>query len=270
MRERRTVLAVARIDVGVSTREFVKAVEETVEHVSDRVSALLLSPPVNPLHDLIVGRKRYSSYRNNLNNLLNKLSAVTRRRGLSLLLSPVLRRAGNKLYLTNAIIPPVGVPMFRGRGLIPSFPEVSSGPNFEVISVDNVNLCFSILDDLEVPEVFRICLFRKGDAVIAVNPPVLTKRDPEMTLSLAMTRARENRLPVIGVGGYAEAGSIQQPTFIIRSDGKIAEISESPEPNIFEVEVPPVGKHYNLDLTRKYMKMVKEHIIGKVYVAEHG
>jgi hypothetical protein len=262
----RTVLAVARIDVGVSMREFVKSVEETAEHVSDRVSAMLVSPPVQPLHDLLMGRRRYGSYRNNLNTLLGRLSAISRRKGIPILLSPVLRRAGNKLYLTNAIIPPVGMPMFRGRSIVPAHPDLSSSPNYEAITIDNVNLCFSIIDDIEIPEVIRICLFNKGDAIVAVNPPILTSRDPETTLALAAARARENRLPVIGVGGYAEAGGIQQPTYIIRSDGKIAEISESPEPNIFEVEVPSVGKYYNLELSRKYMKIIKEHLLTRFYM----
>ena len=262
----RAILAVARIDLGVSVREYVRLVEETAEHLSNRVTTLIASPPIKPLHEVLIGRRRYGSYRNNLNTLLNKLATLSRRRGITLILSPVLRRAGNKLYITNVIIPPVGLPIFTGREIVPIANGVSSGPEYEVLKMGDVNLCFSLLKDLEVPEVCRMCLFKRGDAIVVVNPPVITDRDPEMTLSLAMARARENRLPLIGVGGYAEAGSIQQPTYIIRSDGKLIEVSESPEPNIFEVEIPPTGKLYNLDLTRRYLKLIKEHLLMNFYL----
>ncbi len=263
---KRAILAVARIDLGVSVREYVKLVEETAEHLSNRVTTLITSPPVKPLHEVLVGRRRYSSYRNNLNTLLNKLSYLSRGRGITLILSPVLRRAGNKLYITNVILPPVGLPIFTGREIVPATSIVSSGPEYEVLKMGSINLCFSILNDLEVPEVCRMCLFKRGDAIVTVNPPLITDRDPEMTLSLAIARARENRLPLIGVGGYVEAGSIQQPTYIVRSDGKLAEVSESPEPNIFEVEIPPTGKVYNLDLTRRYLKLIKEHLLTSFYL----
>ena len=264
----RAVLAVARIDLGVNIREYVKSIEETLDHVSNKVSALLVSPPVMPLYDVLKGRRRYTSYKNNLNNLLTKVSSVARRKGITVMLSPVLRRAGNKLYLMNVIIPPIGAPVFRGRGLIPLTPEISSSPDYEVLTIDGVNLCFSILNDIEVPEVFRICLFRKGDAVVAVNPPLLTRRNPDLTLYMAMVRARENKIPIIGVGGYAEGGNVQQPTFIIRSDGRIAEISDTPEPNIFEIEVPATGRLLNPDLARKYIKIVKEHILREMHSPE--
>ena len=262
---RRAVLAVARIDLGVSLREYIRIAEETTNHVSNKVSALIMPPPVNPLYEVINGRRKYSSYRNNLNLLLSKLLALSRRKGITLLISPVLRRAGNKLYMTNAIVPPVGIPVFTGREIIPVGDEIASGPDYEVLSIDRVNLCFSLLNDLEVPEVCRMCLFKRGDAIVAVNPPLITKRDPEITLSLAIARARENRLPVIGVGGYAQTGGVQQPTYIIRSDGKIAEVSEAAEPNIFEIEIPPTGKFFNQELIRKYLKLVKEHLLSKLF-----
>jgi len=264
----RAILAVARIDLGVGVKEYVRLVEETAEHLSNRVMTLITSPPVKPLHEVLVGRRKYSSYRNNLNTLLNKLSYLSQNQGITLILSPVLRRAGNKLYITNVILPPVGLPIFTGREIVPATSSISSGPEYEVLKIGSINLCFSILNDLEIPEVCRMCLFKKGDAIVAVNPPLITDRDPEMTLSLAIARARENRLPLIGVGGYTEAGSVQQPTYIVRSDGKLAEVSESPEPNIFEVEISPVGKVYNLDLTRRYLKLIKEHLLTSLYLQQ--
>ena len=258
---RHVVLAVARIDLGVNTREYIKSIEETLNHVSDRVSALLISPPIGPLYDTLRGRKKYTSYKNNLNNLLSRLSSLSRRRGVTIMLSPVLKRAGNKLYVTNVIVPPIGTPRVRGRSMVPLTEGIAGGSELEMVKVDSVNLCFSISKDLEIPEISRICLFKRGDAIIAVNPPLITRRNPELTLYLAMARARENRIPIIGIGGYAEEGNIQQPTFIVRSDGRVAEVSDTPEPNIFEIEVPASMRQYNLELAKKYTKIVKEYII---------
>lgn len=258
---RRVVLAVARMNLDVGTREFVRKTDEITQHLSNRVSALLLSPPVLPLYETLIGKRRYGNYRSNLKTLVSRLSSISRRRGITLVLTPVLRRAGNKLYLSNVLIPSVGPPIFRGKGVIPVSSKVSGSPNIEMITIENVNICFAILNDLEVPEVMRAYAFLGGDAIVAVSPPIITRRRPEMTLMLAAARASENDIPIIGIGGYAENGSIQQPTFIIERDGRVAEVARDAEPDIFEVEVPSIGRRPQPDIARKYLKFVRDYIL---------
>lgn len=258
---RRVVLAVARMNLDVGTREFVRKTDEITQHLSNRVSALLLSPPVFPLYETLIGKRRYGNYRSNLKTLVSRLSSISRRRGITLVLTPVLRRAGNKLYLSNVLIPSVGPPLFRGKSVIPVSSKVSGSPNVEMITIENVNICFAILNDLEVPEVTRAYAFLGGDAIVAVSPPIITRRRPEMTLMFAATRANENDIPIIGIGGYAENGSIQQPTFIIERDGHVAEVARDAEPDIFEVEVPSIGRRPQPEIARKYLKFVRDYIV---------
>ncbi len=257
----KVVLAVARMNLGTSTREFIRKTDEITQQLSEHVSAMLLSPPVMPLYETLIGRRRYGSYRSNLKTLVTRLSSISRRRGITLVLTPILRRAGNKLYLGNVLIPAVGPPIFKGKSVIPVSERVAGSPNIEMVTIENVNICFALLNDIEVPEVIRAYAFLGGDAVVTVSPPIITKRKPNVTLMLAATRAKENYMPIIGIGGYAENGSIQQPTFIIRRDGQIAEIAEGAEPDIFEVEIPSSNRRPQPEVARKYIKLIREYIM---------
>ena len=263
-------LAVVRINLGSSIKEYIAMTSESLKEISrSNAIAVILPALVTPLRDFIYGRRRYNSYRNHLNILLSKINALTRKYGKIVILTPVLRRAGNKIYITNIIIPPIGGPIHKGKTITSINNVISGGNDLELINIENINLCFIILDDLEIPELFRACVLKGGDAAVVVQLPTLTYRDPSLTLSLSMVRARENRLPIIGVGGYLEDGA-QQPSFVIGRDGSLIESTDSLQPDIFEVEIRKGERRMNTTLAKKYIKLVKELIQGSTYTPYYG
>ena len=251
-------IAVARVNLGTSLREYLNAVSDTLKELSkSSTTAVIIPTPVNPLKDIITGRKRYSSYKNFLNVLLARLGNLSRRFSRTLIVSPIIRRAGNRVYLMNAIVPPLGNPIFKGK-TVTSFEGLVSGANdIDLITIEDINMCFIILNDLEVPEVFRVCKLKGGDAVVTIQPPAITYRDPNLTLLIAAVRARENNIPVIGAGGYMSEG-IQQPSFVINRDGSVADSSNELEPDIFEVEIKGSERRINIALARKYLRLIRE------------
>ena len=263
-------LAVVRINLGTSIKEYIAMTSESLKEISrSNAIAVILPALVTPLRDFIYGRRRYNSYRNHLNILLSKINALTRKYGKIVILTPVLRRAGNKIYITNIIIPPIGGPIHKGKTITSINNIISGGNDLELINIEDINLCFIILDDLEIPELFRACVLKGGDAAVVVQLPTLTYRDPSLTLSLSMVRARENRLPIIGVGGYLEDGA-QQPSFVVGRDGSLIESTDSLQPDIFEVEIRKGERRMNTTLAKKYIKLVKELIQGSTYTLYYG
>jgi len=263
-------LAVVRINLGTSIKEYIAMTSESLKEISrSNAIAVILPALVTPLRDFIYGRRRYNSYRNHLNILLSKINALTRKYGKIVILTPVLRRAGNKIYITNIIIPPIGGPIHKGKTITSINNIISGGNDLELINIEDINLCFIILDDLEIPELFRACVLKGGDAAVVVQLPTLTYRDPSLTLSLSMVRARENRLPIIGVGGYLEDGA-QQPSFVVGRDGSLIESTDSLQPDIFEVEIRKGERRMNTTLAKKYIKLVKEVNQGSTYTPYYG
>ena len=263
-------LAVVRINLGTSIKEYIAMTSESLKEISrSNAIAVILPALVTPLRDFIYGRRRYNSYRNHLNILLSKINALTRKYGKIVILTPVLRRAGNKIYITNIIVPPIGGPIHKGKTITSINNIISGGNDLELINIEDINLCFIILDDLEIPELFRACVLKGGDAAVVVQLPTLTYRDPSLTLSLSMVRARENRLPIIGVGGYLEDGA-QQPSFVVGRDGSLIESTDSLQPDIFEVEIRKGERRMNTTLAKKYVKLVKELIQGSTYTSYYG
>jgi len=252
------LIAVARLDLSKGSRSYIESLKEVLNQVSKNVSALLTLPPANALRDFINGRKDYTSYRNNLRTLTNRLSLLARDKRIPLIITPVLRKAGSKVYMTTLIISPLGHYMFKGRSFIPPNLVISSSKNVELAKVANVDLCFLFIKDLEVPEVARICKFSGSDAMVAVNPPLLTERDPTLTLNLSIARAVENCLPVIGLGGYLSTEDVQQPTYLINSDGDVVDLYKDMDPSVFEVEVRKVNSKVRLDIVKKYTSLIKE------------
>ncbi|MEM4593770.1 MAG: hypothetical protein QXU80_01910, partial [Zestosphaera sp.] len=94
--------------------------------------------------------------------------------------------------------------------------------------------------------------------IVAVNPPLLTERDPELTLKLGVVRAVENNIPLVGLGGYLSNRREQQPTFLINSSGKVVDFYSDYEPAVFEVEIERLDRSVRLDLVRRYFKLIKE------------
>jgi len=269
-REKVISLAVVRINLGTSIKEYIAMTSESLKEISrSNAIAVILPALVTPLRDFIYGRRRYNSYRNHLNILLSKINALTRKYGKIVILTPVLRRAGNKIYITNIIVPPIGGPIHKGKTITSINNIISGGNDLELINIEDINLCFIILDDLEIPELFRACVLKGGDAAVVVQLPTLTYRDPSLTLSLSMVRARENRLPIIGVGGYLEDGA-QQPSFVVGRDGSLIESTDSLQPDIFEVEIRKGERRMNTTLAKKYVKLVKELIQGSTYTSYYG
>lgn len=254
----RKTVAVVRLDLSSSSRIYAESVDEVLEHISSNVTLLLCLSSVNNLYDFISGRRRYNNYRNYVRNITKKLLSIAKRRGVSIVITPIIRKGGDKAYFSTGIIPPLGQPLFKAGNILPINNKVSSNKVPEVFEVSNVRLCFTYLKELEVPEVARICKFLGSDAIVAVNPPLLTERDPELTLKLGVVRAIENNIPLIGLGGYLSDKRLQQPTFLVNSSGEVVDFYNDYEPAVFEVEIERLHRSARLDLTRKYLKLIKE------------
>ncbi len=258
MSHRRSSVAVIRLDLGSSSRKYTEAVSEVLNQVSNNVSILLTLSPVRPLHDFLNDRRTYPNYRNFVKSVNKKLMNVARRRGASIVVTPVIRKGGDKVFLSTSVMPPLGQPLFKAGNIVPINNKVSFNKSPEILSMGGVKLCFTYLEELEMPEVARICKFLGGDAVVTVNPPLLSERDPELTLKLGVVRAVENNIPIIGLGGYLTDGRIQQPTFLINSSGEVVDFYNDYEPAVFEVEVERLERAARLDLIRKYLKLIRE------------
>lgn len=251
-------LGVIHTDLGASTKEYLMTLSTTLSSLSEtKVDAVLVSTPVNPIRDVLIGKRKYGSYRHYLGSLLTRLGNLALKTRKHIILSPILRRAGNKLYMMSAILPPIGGPIIKGRKLKPINGVVSGGTDLDLITINGVNLCILMLDDIEVPEICRLCLYKGCDAFISIQPPILTERPPDLTIAISAVRAKENSTPVISIGGYV-AEAIHQPTFIVRRDGSIADEISSFEPNVFEIEIPKLDRIEKKTMTKLYSKILKE------------
>lgn len=258
MNHRRSSVAVVRLDLGSSSRKYAEAIDEVLSQISDSVSILLTLSLVSPLSDFLNGRREYPNYKNFMKSVNKKLLSVARRRGVSIVVTPVIRKGGDKAYLSTGVMPPLGQPVFRAGNTVPVNDRVSSNKNPEVLQVGGVKLCFAYIKELEIPEVARVCKFLGSDAIVAVNPPLLTGRDPELTLKLGVVRAVENNVPIIGLGGYLTEKKIQQPTFLISSFGEVIDFYNDYEPAVFEVEVEGLERVVRLDLMKRYLRLIEE------------
>jgi len=104
-----------------------------------------------------------------------------------------------------------------------------------------------------------------SDAIVAVSPPLLTERDPDLTLKLGVVRAVENNIPLVGLGGYLASKRVQQPTFLVNSSGEVVDFYNDYEPAVFEVEIERLDRSVRLDLVRKYLKLIREMRIHPSY-----
>lgn len=251
-------MAVVRLDLGSSSRRYAEAIDEVLGQISDSVSILLTLSLVSPLNDFLNGYRRYPNYKSFMKSVNKKLLSVARRRSVSIIVTPVIRKGGDKAYLSTGVMSPLGQPLYRASNTVPVGDRISSNKNPEVLQVGGVKFCFTYIKELEIPEVGRICKFLGSDAIVAVNPPLLTERDPELTLKLGVVRAVENNVPIIGLGGYLTEKKIQQPTFLVSSSGEVIDFYNDYEPAVFEVEVEGLERMVRLDLMRKYLRLIRE------------
>ncbi len=255
-------IGVVRIDVGRNTREYLEIFTDMIKNYARsqrRVSVIVTIPPIQPLKEVIEGRKKYSTYRNYVNNLARKLRDTAGLYATTLIITPTLTRGGNKLYLTTSALPPVGELKSVSKKVAPYRNEkVSGSSKLELFNIGGINLCFILLDDLRYPEIPRACKSKGSDVLISIQPPTLSELRSEQILSLSVSRALENTLPLISVGSYFEEFE-QQPTIIVKSDGAIAELVEATEPHIIEVEVGKVSNLSNEGLSKKYIRLFDEY-----------
>ncbi|MEM0474265.1 MAG: hypothetical protein QXV93_03100 [Zestosphaera sp.] len=254
----RKTVAVVRLDLSSNSRMYAESIDEVLEHISSNVTLLLCLSSVNSLHDFISGRRKYNNYRNYVRNITKKLINVARKRKVSIVITPIIRKGGDKAHFSTGIIPPLGQPLFKAGNILPINDKILANKTPELFEVGGIKLCFIYLKELEVPEVARICKFLGSDTIVAVNPPLLTERDPELTLKLGVVRAVENNIPLVGLGGYLSNRREQQPTFLINSSGKVVDFYNDYEPAVFEVEIERLDRSVRLDLVRRYFKLIKE------------
>ncbi|MEO3994029.1 MAG: hypothetical protein QN229_06985 [Desulfurococcaceae archaeon TW002] len=254
----RKTIAVVRLDLSSSSRMYAESINEVLEHISSNVTLLLCLSQVSSLYDFINGYRKYNNYRNHVRNIIKKLLNVARRSRVSIVITPLVRKGGDKAYFSTGVIPPLGQPFFKAGNILPVNDKISSNKTPEVFDVGGIKLCFIYLKELEVPEVARVCKFLGSDIIVSVNPPLLTERDPELTLKLGVVRAVENNIPLVGLGGYLSDKKLQQPTFLINSSGDVVDFYNDYEPAVFEVEIERLDRSVRLDLMRKYLKLIKE------------
>jgi predicted amidohydrolase len=252
-------IAVLHLDLGLNSRAYVNAVSDITEDLKKAGAGLIiLPPPIQPLRDFIVGKRKFQSYKSYLNSLLSKLLDVSSKTHYSILVSPVLKRAGNRLYMTSALIKPLREIVFKGKKMVSYANAIDVGRDVELIDLGTIRLCNLILNDIEYSELARVCALRGADVIISVQPPTLTMMNQEVLISLSISRAYENGIPLISLGGYV-GQVIQQPTFFIKSDGSIADMANTFEVDAFVAEIPRKEVVFAKEaLARKYIKLFND------------
>lgn len=234
------MIAVLHMNVDTSVKEFMKSVKEFIYNSKGKgAQAVLMPAPLHPLIDVLRGSRKFSVYESYMMELINKLLDISNETSTYLLISPIIYRAGSRKYLATTLVTPQGKTYIAKK----VFSEgnlnvaVTPGKEVEVLDVGGVKFCPLIGSDIKVPEVVRLCNYLGSDVVLSVQLPKLCAHKDEVLTSILITRALENPLPIINLGGYVEDGVNLVPTLLISSAGEVVDVYKDFEPSVFVVEV---------------------------------
>lgn len=239
----KAVIAIPHISVDISAREFLRNIEVVVEGAKERGAHLVVIPsPLHPLIDVLRGTKRISSYESFNEELINRLLYLSNKFLLYILISPTIRRAGSKRYLTSVLLTPQGGEVYVRKILSDSNLQGVISPSKDVNLLEignevNTKVCTLIGSDILIPEIPRLCNFLGSDIMISIQLPLITTVKPDIIKSIAITRAVENSVPLINLGSYTRDRSNLIPTLVVSSAGDVIDLCEDFESSLLIVEV---------------------------------
>lgn len=233
-------VAILHMNVDMSIKDFIESVEGFVINSKSKGAQLVVLPAhLHPLIGVVRGSRKFSTYESYMTDLSNKLLDLSNKAVMYLLISPIIYRAGSRKYLASALITPQGrisyVKKVFGESSLNI--NISPGRDVDVLDVHGIKLCPLIGSDVNVPEVIRMCNYLGSDAILSVQLPKLTTLKNEVLKSVLISRAVENSIPIINLGGYIGDRVDLVPTLLINSNGDVVDIYDSFEPSIFIVEV---------------------------------
>ncbi len=239
----KAVIAVPHINVDITAKEFLRNVEVMVEGAKERGAHLVILPsPLHPLIDVLKGTKRISSYESSNEELINRLLYLSNKFLLYILISPIIRRAGSKRYLTSVLLTPQGGEIYVKKIFSDSSLQgiISPGRDIDLLEIDGeigTKVCVLIGSDILIPEISRLCNFLGSDIMISIQLPLITSIKPDIIKSIAITRAVENSIPFINLGSYTRDRSNLIPTLVVSSAGDVIDLCEDFESSLLIVEV---------------------------------
>jgi hypothetical protein len=222
-------IAVYRLNLGVSTREYIKELHKLFAEVGP-ADLSIIPLPVKIFKDLASGRKAYASYRKSIRTLLDRIPVL----GSSgrVYVSPVAVQYGGNSFIsvveaTTRLEVSRKFIQYGGnfKGFLPKSPGVD---------VFNMRICFLVLDDIMYPEVARYCSGSGSSVLVGFYPPV-EMVDPELVVLAARMRAYENDTNIIVAGGYTKSESI--PTLVVRRDGNVIDMTNDSQPEVLSIQL---------------------------------
>ncbi len=226
----------ATIRLGARRTNMKRLVDLASKAISDDDTDFLVMPPYSAtgpivgyysdqkVRTIVKGMaERISEVDLQLSPTLALISRISEEYGIYIMAGPVVERAGPRLYLTTAITAPDGRLVGKYRKIALTRKELEAGltPGKEVLVVETksgIKVGVMTDEDIMYPEVGRALYYSGADLVISTMLPyhseffrlrsepgtgVLTL-DLDQVMEAVDMRSRENRYPMILVGGAVE------------------------------------------------------------------
>ncbi len=217
----------------------------------EKGARLIVLPSLFPVaNNLMPHGSNERRMRNTVKNLAEKIPGsvtdslvdLAMEGGIHIVVGPILEQAGPKIFLTTLFISPQGEIIGKYRKIYPSELDVSLGisPGREPINMV-LDKKYGIIaeDDLLSPEINRILTLGGSQLMIVTTRSTPIGRS-EIVKHVAITRALENSVPYLVVGGVIEDenGDIVafSPTFISTPETQIYREVSSYDDGVITVE----------------------------------
>lgn len=258
----KVVVAVPHMNVDVGVKEYLRNVDGLLLNSKERGAHIVLLPsPLHPLIDTLRGVRKFSTYESALSELINKLITLSNKFFLYIILSPVIHRAGSRRYLASVILSPQGSTYFIKKILSDNYTQlIDQGREVELADIGNFKLCPIIGTDICIPEIPRLCSHLGADLIVSIQLPNITSVKGDVLKSIVVTRALENSIPVVSVGGYTSEEFLLIPTIVTNSAGEVVEVGSSFEVSIFIIEVVKRNVIIDEDFVKSLKQIIKKYV----------
>ncbi|RLG86866.1 MAG: hypothetical protein DRO39_02045 [Thermoprotei archaeon] len=185
------------------------------------------------------------------------LYGIAEEYGLYIVTGPIIERQGSRYYLTSLVVAPLHGVMAKYRKILVDRDKEFLSPGKE-LALLNLGLSMGLLieEDILIPELATM-LVLNGARLLLVFQKL--EREWLRYRHVLITRALENRVKVIGVGGIVAKGEeefLEIPTLIINDEGAVVDEVKGFEDRIsvVEVETPSMATDYFLEIKRMVLK----------------
>ncbi|RLG77033.1 MAG: hypothetical protein DRO12_03235 [Thermoprotei archaeon] len=257
------VLAVAhmRIELGNKKRNlerlrsFAKTAHESGAKILVLPSFFNIGPVLSDSYRVRISRK--SMIETVPGITADYLCSVVEEYGLYIVTGPIIERQGSRYYLTSLVVAPLRGVMFKYRKIFVDRDKDFLSPGREL---PLLNLGFSmgmlIEEDILIPELATMLVLNGARLLIVFQK---LEREWLKFRHVLITRALENHVKVIGVGGIISRGDedfLEIPTLIINDEGVVVDEVKGFEDrlSIVEINSPSSATEYFLEIKRMILK----------------